>query len=56
METAANVMLIISGGFMIVEGILKFAKPDMKILRMGLPCGGGLAILGIALVLKGVAG
>ena len=56
MHTAANVMLIVAGGLMIAEGILKLAKPDAKIMRMGLPCGGGLAILGIALVLKGAAG
>jgi hypothetical protein len=56
MDTAANVMLIFAGALMTAEGIVKFMKPDMKIMRMGLPCGGGLAILGVALILKGAAG
>lgn len=56
MGTAANTMLIVAGALMGAEGILKTAKPDMKIIRMSLPCGGALAILGIALVLKGAAG
>lgn len=56
MDTAANVMLIFAGALMIAEGVVKFVKPDLRVLRMGLPCGGGLAILGVALVLKGVAG
>ena len=42
MQTAANAMLIIGG-------VLKVVKPDMKIMRMGLVCGGGLAVLGVAL-------
>ncbi len=56
MDTAANVMLIFAGALMIAEGVVKFIKPDLRVLRMGLPCGGGLAILGVALVLKGAAG
>ena len=56
METAANVVLIVAGALMIIEGALRLVKPDMKIVRMGLPCGGGLAVLGIAPVLKGIAG
>lgn len=49
-------MLITSGTLMIAEGIIRAARPEMGIMRMGLPCGGGLAILGIALVLKGASG
>ncbi len=49
-------MLIFAGALLIAEGLVKLVKPDLKVLRMGLPCGGGLAILGVALVLKGVAG
>lgn len=56
MHTAATVMLIVAGGLMIAEGTLNLAKPDAKIMRMGLPCGGGLAILGVTLVLNGAAG
>jgi hypothetical protein len=41
MGTAANVMFIIAGGLMMAEGALKFDKPDTRIMRMGLPCGGG---------------
>ena len=55
-EKAANIMLIFAGALLIAEGLVKLVKPDLKVLRMGLPCGGGLAILGVALVLKGVAG
>ena len=56
MDTAANVMLIVAVALMIAEGVVKFIKPDLRVLRMGLACGGGLAILGVALVLKGAAG
>ncbi len=55
MDKAADVMLIFAGALMIAEGLVKFVKPNLKVLRMGLPCGGALAILGIALVLKGAA-
>ncbi len=47
-------VIAIAGVIMIVEGLLKSWKPELKFLRMGLPCGGGLVILGTGLLLLGL--
>lgn len=49
--TAGGIILIIGGILLALEGILKFLKPDFKVFRMSLPCGGSLLITGLGLIL-----
>ena len=50
--TIADILLLTGGALFIIEGIIKFIKPNFTFLRMTMPCGGALAIVGAGLVLK----
>lgn len=46
-----GVLTVVGGALLALEGLMKFIKPDLRLLRMGLPCGGALLITGVGLVL-----
>jgi hypothetical protein len=53
---AGDIMLGIAGGLMAMEGVIKVAKPNYTFMRMSIPCGWGLMVLGAALLVKAIAG
>ncbi len=52
--TAGGVVASIGRAVFIIEGPLKFWNTDMKVLRMSLPCGGGLILLGVGVLMLGL--
>jgi len=46
-----GVLVIVGGALLALEGLIKLVKPDFRLLRMGLPCGGALVITGVGLIL-----
>ena len=44
------ILLGVAGGLFVIEGAIKFIKPDFTILRMTMPCGGSFIILGAGLI------
>jgi hypothetical protein len=49
---AADIVLLIGGILFIIDGIIKIIKPDFRFLRMTMPCGVALAVVGTGLLLK----
>ena len=49
---AVDLVILIGAILLTIDGVLKIIKPDFRNLRMSMPSGISLAILGIGLALK----